>query len=344
MEASALNAKRVESYLDANLEGSRGPFSFTLFGSGGSNLTYLVEDARGSRWVLRRPPTTDVLATAHDMAREWNVLQALNAMGGFPVPECLAYCSDSGVMGTEFYVMEYIPGLILRSQRDALPLTSEEARHAASSLVETQVALHNIELDGTGLLQPDRKEPYLRRQLRRWKKQVDDGSVRDVPLLHELHTFLCDTYRESSRQETLIHGDYRFDNVVLSPDFSVAAVLDWELSTVGDPVADFVWSSQYWADGGDEILWIPDAPTLAGNFPERKQIIDLYTEVSGRDLSDIDWLMVFSWWKQACISEGVHGRRAKGIRGGAASVSLSAIADRVDGVVRVAAGLADQLL
>ena len=344
METPALHTEMVSAFLHENLQNSTGPFTFALFGSGGSNLTYLVEDSNGSTWVLRRPPSNKGLATAHDMSREWNILHALNDVGGVPVPRVNVFCSDITVTGSEFYVMEYVPGKVLRTREDAMALSVEEVRRCVRSLVETQVALHNIDVAKLGLDRRERSEPYVLRQLRRWKNQVDSGSVRPVPVLDELHTALSNSYVEVDRGESLVHGDYRFDNVVLSSDCSIAAVLDWELSTIGDPVADFVWSAQYWADIDDEIHWIPDAQTLLESFPDRESIVEMYGELSGKDISDIDWLVVFSWWKQACISEGVYARRMKGVRGGTAIVSVEAIAERVDALARVASGLAERFL
>ncbi len=344
MESPELDTGKVSLFLSENLQGCSGSFTFSLFGSGGSNLTYLIEDSVGSKWVLRRPPSNSGLATAHDMSREWRILHALNEVGGVPVPEVHVFCSDIAVTGAEFYVMEYVPGKILRSRGDAKKLSVDQVESCVRSLVETQVALHSINIDEIGFARPDQSEPYVLRQLRRWKNQVDLGAVRAVPILDELHTILINSYVEVDRGESLVHGDYRFDNVVLSSKCSIAAVLDWELSTIGDPAADFVWSVQYWADIEDEIHWIPDAPTLIESFPDRRSILKMYEELSGINVSDIDWLVVFSWWKQACISEGVYARRMKGVRGGASAVSVDAIAERVDVLARVASGLAERFL
>ena len=344
MKSSALDIDRVSVFLRENLRNSSGPFSFSLFSSGGSNLTYLVEDSNGLIWVLRRPPTSKGLATAHDMSREWNILQQLQGIRAVPVPRVDVFCSDVSITGSEFYVMEYIPGVILRSRADAENLARQYPSRCVHSLVETHVALHNIDINEVGLNSKKHVEPYVLRQLRRWKQQIDDGAVRDVHLLDELHSALLDSYVAVNRSDSIVHGDYRFDNVVLGPDCSVVSILDWELSTVGDPVADFVWSAQYWADNDDVMHWLPDAPTLATSFPSRKEVLDLYRELSGMDSSDIDWLVVFSWWKQACISEGVYARRMKGIGAGNVSGSTDAIAKRVDGLAEVASDLAQQFL
>lgn len=311
------------------------PVEFSLIAAGGSNLTYRVDDAAGRTWALRRPPATAVLATAHDVVREYKILEALGRDGTVPVPAALALCEDLEVTGAPFSVMAFADGTILRTEADGHTLSEAEAEAATDSLIEVQVAMHTLDPDAVGLAELSRhRTGYLERQLARWRKQVDAARVRDTALLDELHDRLVRSVPPEVGAPTLVHGDYRFDNTVLGPDYRVIAVLDWELCTIGDAVADFVWSLLYWSDPGDEIGFLDSPPTLAPVFCRRAEVADRYAARSARTLDALPWLVVFSFWKMACIVEGVYVRRMKGARAGAGeSPDLTRIADRVDALL-----------
>jgi len=311
-----------------------------------------------------------VLATAHDMDREWRILRAL-ADTDVPVPAAVARCDDPGVTDGPFYVMEFVDGIILRTEADGAALTVAEAATASDALVDVQVELHSLDVDAIGLGDLARhRTGYVERQLRRWKTQVERAKVRDLPLLDDLHDRLVRTVPPESGRPSLVHGDYRFDNVVLGPDpnaadpnaadpneadpneadpnaadpatddLAVTAVLDWELCTIGDAVADACWSLRYWIDPGDPLPFLGSAPTLAPAFPRRDVIAQRYAERSGQDLDTLPWFTVFGYWKMACIVEGVYARRLQGARGGAAQRDPSSIADRVDAFLAYAADAA----
>lgn len=331
-----LDPARTGAWLAERLPAAA-PFEFDLIAAGGSNLTFRVTGADDRSWALRRPPEGRGLATAHDVDREWRVLTALSEAGApVPVPAPVARCDDPGVTGAPFYVMAFAEGTILRTEHDAGALAPEAALHAARSLVAVQVALHAVDVDAVGLGDLGPRTGYVPRQLRRWSKQVGDAAARDLPGVHELHDRLAITAPPEPDRPALVHGDYRFDNVVLADDGTVAAVLDWELATLGDPVADACWSLLYWADSDDPDAVLPSSPTLAHAVPDRAWAAGQYEHLSGRSLDALPWFTAFGWWKMACIVEGVYARRRAGARGGAPSGDVEAIATRVDRLLEVA--------
>jgi aminoglycoside phosphotransferase (APT) family kinase protein len=266
------------------------------------------------------------------MQREWRILEALHRHApAVPVPAPLAWCGDEGVTGAPFYAMAFVEGTILRGAADTTSWAPADFARATGSLVETQVALHALDVDAVGLGDLARERTgYVARQLRRWRKQAEASKTREVPLLYELHDRLQRALPPEPGPPALVHGDYRFDNTVLGADRRVIAVFDWELATIGDPVADFCWSLLYWSDPGDRVHALSDPPTLAPGFPRRAEVAALYARRSGRDLSHLDTYFAFSWWKQACIVEGVLARVKQGATGGMRVSSPGEIAARVD--------------
>jgi aminoglycoside phosphotransferase (APT) family kinase protein len=332
---------RVDRWLAESVAGAVPPFDYTLIAAGGSNLTFRVVDGNGATYALRRPPVGHALPTAHDMGREWRIMSAL-APTAVPVPACIAYCADTEVNGAPFYVMGFVEGRILRDRAAAADMTAPQADIATESLIDVQVAFHTVDLDTIGLGDLAKRDDYVGRQLTRWRTQVERANVRPVPLIHELHDRLVAAKPPEKAPPGLAHGDYRFDNTVLGADFRIAAVLDWELCTIGNPIADFAWSIQYWADPGDPMSFLSDPPTLHDAFVRRAEVVRRYGERSGFDLSDLPYYTVFSWWKQACIVEGVYARRLRGATGGAGhTTDPSGIAQRVDTMLARAAELAD---
>jgi aminoglycoside phosphotransferase (APT) family kinase protein len=329
-DAPGIEVAAVDAWLGAHVPGAAPPFRYDLVAAGGSNLTFRITDSAGSTWALRRPPTAHVLASAHDMGREWRIIAGLDG-SPVPVPAAVAYCDDVAVTGAPFYVMGFVDGFILRDRAGAALLTAEEIEVATDSLVDVQVALHALDPETVGLGELGRPTGYVPRQLARWRKQYEAGKVREVPLLEDLHERLSATVPKEQRPGVLAHGDYRFDNTVLGADRRVIAVLDWELCTRGDPVADFCWSLMYWADPGDEFTFLSDAPTLDPRFVRSDEYAARYAERSGLDLSDRAWYVAFSCWKQACIVEGAYARRLAGARMGMPDRGdPSSIAVRVD--------------
>lgn len=334
---------KLTPWLETHIEDAQKPFSFELFKAGGSNLTYRITDSKGDTWVLRRPPVGQQLETAHDMAREWKVLTALGSTT-VPTPRCFTFCENPEITGAVFYLMEDVQGTILRTSSQASELTRAQADKATTSLVATQATLHTIDVHAIDLHDFSRPISYAQRQLDRWHRQIQQADFSDLKVLDEIHAALMATIPTEREDPTLIHGDFRFDNTVLGKDHSVIAVLDWELSTIGNPVADFAWSLRYWADQGDHYHWLPDPPTLAPNFPNREKVTDLYISLTGYDLSELPWYEVFSWWKFSCICAGVLTRRKAGISAGAPSGTLEALANRVANLTATAHSLALDIL
>jgi len=281
---------------------------------GRSNLTYVLTDAEDRRVVVRRPPLHGVLSSAHDVVREYRILTAL-APTDVPVPICLGVEEDPAVIGAPFYAMEFIDGLVARDRSSALGLAPAQRRASSDSLIDVLARLHAVDIDEVGLGDLARRDGYLARQLHRWHTQLEAGRTRDVSVLDEVHDRLAAAVPEQG-PAAIVHGDYRLDNLVLDPSTGeVAAVLDWELTTLGDPLADLGLLLVYWVEASDRTIALPDPPTLAPGFATRRELLDRYAAATGRDLSDIGYYVAFGYWKLACILEGVHGRYVSGAYG-----------------------------
>jgi aminoglycoside phosphotransferase (APT) family kinase protein len=299
-----LDVSRLQAYL-----GSARPLTATLFAGGRSNLTYAVTDGE-SRWVLRRPPLGHVLPTAHDMAREHRVLDALSR-AGFPVPKPVVLCTDPGPIGAPFYLMEHADGTIYRDAT-MLEAMGPAAMHAlVLSLVDTLADLHALDPQAIGLGDFGRPEGFNERQVRRWKKQLDASRSREVPGIEELHARLAVDIPSGGRG-TVVHGDYRLDNVLIGPELQVNAVLDWEMSTVGDPLSDLALMLVY---TGRPLLFQDGKPQASIDVPGHPSLDEMaarYARRSGRDVSDLHWYVGFAAFKLAVILEGVHYRYVHG--------------------------------
>ena len=294
------------------------PLSFDLVAGGRSNLTFRVTDATGREVVLRRPPTGHVLPTAHDMRREHRIVSALGPTA-VPVPETLGLCEDESVNGAPFYVMEYVHGHVLRDTATAEKEMDDAGRRRASeSVVEVLAALHAVDVDAVGLGDLGRREGYLSRQLERWHGQFDKSQVEGVErpdLVDKIYERLSSSI-PTQQGSTIVHGDYRLDNTMLSDDGSVIAVLDWEICTLGDPLADMGLLMVYWSEPGDEVTALNVAPTMAPGFAGRAELRERYAAATGRDLVALDYYVAFGYWKLACILQGVFARYLGGAGGG----------------------------
>jgi aminoglycoside phosphotransferase (APT) family kinase protein len=241
--------------------------------------------------------------------------------------------------------MEFVDGTVLRTSADADGFDRAAALAATTSLIDVQVAMHTLDLGRVGLDDLARHDDYIGRQLKRWRTQVEAGGAREVPVMLELHDRLAAARPPELVRPGLAHGDYRFDNTVLGRDHRVAAVLDWELCTIGDPIADIAWSLQYWADPADDLTFLDDAPTLAPQFERRALVADRYARASGFDLEALPYYTVFSWWKQACIVEGVYARQLRGAAGGmGVNRDPATIASRADRLFAKAVELANGIV
>lgn len=308
----------VTAWLEANVEGLVGPFTFDLVAGGRSNLTYKVSDAGGHDVVLRRPPSGYVLPTAHDMGREFRVVSALQDTP-VPVPRTLGYCPDPEVNGAPFYVMEFVAGHILRDATIASEVLDDAGRRrAGESLIDVLAALHDVDVDAVGLGDLGRREGYIERQLGRWHKQFDQSQIDGVerPVAVDQVFDALSASIPAQGKATIVHGDYRLDNTMLAPDGTVAAVLDWEICTLGDPLADVGLLMVYWTEPTDEFSALGLAPTALPGFPTRDELRARYAQRAGRDLSQLEFYMAFGYWKLACILQGVQARYAAGFGAG----------------------------
>lgn len=327
-EVDGINAPGVTAWLEANA-GAVPPLQFDVVHGGRSNLTYVVTDADGRRWVLRRPPLHSVLESAHDMGREHRIISAL-AASEVPVPATVGYEDDTGVTGAPFYVMHHVDGAVVRDAEAAREQLSEDARAgAADDLVDVLARLHAVDPDDVGLGDLARREDYIGRQLRRWHRQLEQGRTRELPLLDEVYGRLAADIPEQDGA-AIVHGDYRLDNLIVDPATGrVRAVLDWELTTLGDPLADLGLLLVYWSQPGDVTVPLGDAPTLVEGFPPRDELVRRYAATSGRDLSDLDFYIAFGWWKVACIIEGVYARYVAGAYGSSADAGFERLGSLV---------------
>jgi aminoglycoside phosphotransferase (APT) family kinase protein len=301
----------VETWFEANVGGVTLPLEFERISGGRSNLTFSVRDAAGRRWALRRPPLGQGLTSAHDVGREHRVMSAL-APTQVPVPPTVGLCTDEEVNGAPFFVMEFVEGPILRTRQLALESFEEgQRREIGDRVAETLVAIHAVDPDEVGIGDLGRRQDYVPRQLHRWHGQWEKSKTRDVPLVDDVHARLAARVPEQG-PATIVHGDYRLDNLILSSEGEIAAVVDWELCTLGDPLADVGMLLVYWGEPGDELVPLGDMPTTAPGFPSRDEVKARYAELSGRDLSEIDFYVALGHWKLAIILQGIIARVAAG--------------------------------
>jgi aminoglycoside phosphotransferase (APT) family kinase protein len=304
-----LDLRRLRAHLDAQRPGLvAGELTADVVEGGRSNLTYVVGDGR-SRWVVRRPPLGHVLPTAHDMGREFRVISGLRDTA-VPVPEALLLCEDPDVVGARFYVMSFVDGTPYRTAAELANLGPERTRAIADALVDTLVDLHAVDPVAVGLGDFGRPEGFLERQLRRWKKQLDASRSRDLPGIEELHDRLAAAVPVSGKP-SIIHGDYRLDNVLVDGNDEISAVLDWEMSTLGDPLTDLALLVAYAERDKVSLPFVSNASSAPG-YPGTDEVVARYAERSGRDVSQLGWYVSFAFFKLAVILEGIYYRYTKG--------------------------------
>lgn len=308
-ELVGIDAERVQRWLLENVEELHGPLAFELVSGGRSNLTYRVSDAAGNRYALRRPPTGGVLSTAHDVRREWRFTSAL-AGTGVPVPPPVAYCDDTDVTGSDFYLMKFVDGQVLADAPAGEAFAPDARRRAAEQTVDVLVALHAVDPRSVGLDDMIRSSGYVERQLRRWKSQLDASTGDSDPLLNEVHDLLLANVPAQSNG--IVHGDYRPGNISYAPDGTVVAVFDWELATTGDPMADLAWLMSTWQEPGESMPATTPGPSSVPGFGTRAELVARYAAASGRDVQNLPYWIAFSRWRSACIGAGVRARYAAG--------------------------------
>jgi aminoglycoside phosphotransferase (APT) family kinase protein len=327
-----IDAARVAEWYAANVAGAAPPLAFSIIASGHSNLTYRVVDAAGNRTVLRRPPLGARLATAHDMVREHKILSGL-APTDVPVPPVLGLCTDEAVNGAPFYVMAFVDGVVLDTAaavRDQVP--AAQRMGLGWDVIEVLARLHRVDVDAVGLGDLGKREAYLDRQLRRWRTQWEQSKTRELPAMEEVGEAL-ERHKPPQLRTGIVHGDYRIGNMLVRGG-RIAAVLDWELCALGDPLADVGFLMNNWAEPGEALAFVPGSaavsPTAAGGFPTRAQLLARYEERTGAGTANVDYFRAFQYWRLAAIVEGVLARYLKNVMGKQADTS--AFRAQVDGL------------
>ena len=331
----------------------RPPVTLTPVVGGRSNLTAVVVDADGRRVVVRRPPLTGVLASAHDVVREGRIVAAL-AGTAVPVPEVLAMTDGTDVDGPDvpLLVTAHVDGTVVRDRSVAATLAPEVRAAVTAPVTATLAALHAVDVDAVGLGELARRDGYLSRQVARWSRQLARGSDRPLATLERLAATLADV-APAQTEVALVHGDYRLDNLIVTPDgTAVRAVLDWELATLGDPLADLGTLLAYWGVPATPATAAsvvhPDLPTVLPGFAPPETLVEGYAAASGRDPAELAERLrpyvAFAWFRIACIVEGVRMRTAAGAYGTAGAAADPAVDAELELLADLVPQLADRAL
>jgi aminoglycoside phosphotransferase (APT) family kinase protein len=317
-EVAGINLPRVTQWLAATLD-MRPPLAIARVGFGQSNLTFLVTDSMGRRVILRRPPLGELARGAHDMVREYTILSAL---AGQPVlvPKPLALCTDVSVTGAPVYAMEVVDGIVLHTNAAAERLDRSARARVGATAAETLAALHDVDIEAAGLGDFARHGGYAERQLRGWMRQWEATKTRELAFIERT----ADSLRTSippQKEVSVVHGDYNLANLIVSQNGDACAILDWELCTLGDPVADLGTLLCYWPDQPDQAVLERDPIPLLPGFSSRAEVVASYAEAApDRDLSSVDFWVAIATWKLAIILEGVMRRRMANPANGSSGV------------------------
>ena len=310
-----LPAERLRDYLGETLSKS-GELTIEQFPGGHSNLTYLIRQGDREEYVLRRPPHGSKVKKAHDMGREYRVLSAL-APAYDKAPKPLLFCDDSAIIGAEFYLMERIRGVILRRRvPDGLTIDEAMATRLCEVLIDALVELHSLDYQALGLGDLGRPAGYIERQITGWTKRYQAAQTDDIPALEEVARWLANN-RPEDGAPTLLHNDFKFDNVILDPEdlTRIIGILDWEMCTLGDPLMDLGTSLSYWAESGDHPLLkeVRFGPTHLPGMMTRAQVVERYAETSGRDVSNIIFYYCYGLFKTAVVVQQIYYRYKQGL-------------------------------
>lgn len=308
-----INEENLRRYLAQHFPGEDAPLAIERISGGHSNETFFIR--RGvQEWVLRRPPRGPLLPTAHDVLREYRVLHALNTTN-VPTPRVLLACEDTGIIGAPFYLMERVPGIVIREELPSYGADAAGRRAISKALIDALAALHSADWQAIGLATLGKPEGYLERQLRRWMGQLDRSRQRPLPDLDAVTTWLTE-HLPVSGPATIVHGDYRLDNAIYASDEPrVAAIVDWEMATIGDPLADLGYLLSSWQEAGDAqsviMSRLVQVTTLPG-FMSRAEVAAYYSEQTGRPVRDLAFYEALAIWKLAILLEGSYARHRAG--------------------------------
>ena len=311
-----LNEANLQLFLRENLDVKTDEIEITQFPAGSSNLTYLVKIGGGEEYVLRRPPFGNRVKSAHDMGREFNVLSKLSKIYA-PAPNPLIFCGDESVTGSEFYLMERRRGLIIRGKSPAeLENSPELQRRVCESFIANLADLHALDYEKAGLADLGKPEGYAMRQVEGWTRRYFNAKTDENSELETAIEWLNSKIPAGTGGTSLIHNDYKFDNVTLDPNdlTEITAVLDWEMTTVGEPLMDLGTTLGYWMskEAGDEMLSMPFNPRVLMENISRAELVEMYADKSGRDVSDMLFYYVFGTFKVAVIAQQIYYRFARG--------------------------------
>ena len=301
----AVPPERLGAWIAEHVPDANGTVEVVQIAGGSSNLTFGVSDGK-HEWVLRRPPLSHVLATAHDMGREHKVQSALQDTD-VPVAAQIAACDDDSVIGAPFYMMERLDGVVYDDVDATASLTEEQGLAASFELMDVLARLHRVDYEAVGLGEFGRPAGYLERQVRRWQTQWEKSKTIEMPVVDEVAQRL-ERHLPTDSRHAIVHGDYSFNNTMFRRDdpTRIEAVLDWEMSTLGDPLTDVGMVAVYWTEVG-EIMWAnrkPQAHRANAGFPDVDTLLDRYATTSGTDLSQIDFYRAFATYKLAVIAQG----------------------------------------
>ena len=299
------------------------PLTAELLAGGRSNVSYKLTGANGQHYVLRRPPLGNIMPSAHDMKREYRVLSGLNRVH-FPTPTALGICEDADVIGAQFMVMDFVDGRVISDAADAASLSANQATLISRNLIGALAALHTVDPLEAGLEELGRPNGYLQRQAKRWGEQWQITKTRELPELDHLHSWLTQklSVLPDDLPSSIVHGDYRIDNAILdSSTFDIKAVLDWEMSTLGDPISDLAITLVYWSQATDTLraaIPVAEHVTDGEGFWNRTEVIDGYVAATGFSIDHLDECVALACFKLAVIMESIHKRNLDGLQLGAA--------------------------
>lgn len=309
-----IDVSKLTRYLRSHFVDSTDTVTVEQFPAGSSNLTYLVRNG-DDEYVLRRPPFGNTVKTAHDMRREFDVLSRLSTVYA-PAPNPVLFCDDESVIGSEFYLMERRRGLIIRGRSpEALETSETLQRNVCGSFIANLATLHSLDYAASGLGDLGHPDGYCRRQVEGWTKRYFTAKTDEWPALEDAIAWLGANIPTESAA-SLVHNDYKFDNVMLDPDdlTRITAVLDWEMVTVGDPLMDLGTTLGYWMSRGDgeQMLSMPFNPRVLMENVPRAELVEMYRQASGRDVNNILFYYVFGTFKIAVIAQQIYARYVKG--------------------------------
>ena len=333
MEASpeGYQINAVEDWVRLNVPELTPPFSWIRLEGGHSNLTYQIDDQNGRSAVIRRPPQGELLPKAHDMSREWALIKALSTTN-VPVPKPYGFCEDPDVTAAWFYIMGLIDGKPLYNSEDTQALVPQSRRETlAHSFFDALADLHQVDPDAVGLGELGKRDSYVGRQIKTWYRSWTSsvsGANFDDERAHSLQAYFLEHLPDQGPIR-VVHGDYGLHNCLFGADCTVAAIVDWEISTLGDPLADLAYALNPWPDPSDERPIAPESATSLEGFPPRSVLAQRYAERTGRDLSNLSYYVAFNRWKSACIVHGVYARYMEGKKS-TEGVDLETLRTRID--------------